>query len=70
MQAQDAIMFDFMTLCSGPRSTADYIYLAECFQRVYLLNVPVMGRGATENKLCMALKIVISEKNRIYKNTF
>ncbi|MFY8283308.1 cell division protein ZapE [Pseudoalteromonas sp. SSMSWG5] len=51
MQAQDAIMFDFMTLCSGPRSTADYIYLAECFQRVYLLNVPVMGRGATGKQI-------------------
>ena len=51
MQAQDAIMFDFMTLCSGPRSTTDYIYLAERFRRVYLLNVPVMGRGATGKQI-------------------
>ncbi|MEL7287013.1 MAG: AFG1/ZapE family ATPase, partial [Pseudomonadota bacterium] len=49
--AQDAIMFDFMALCSGPRSTADYIYLAERFQRVYLVNVPVMGCGATGKQI-------------------
>lgn len=51
LKAKEAIMFDFMALCSGARSTADYIYLAEQFKRVYLLNVPVMGRGATGKQI-------------------
>ncbi len=51
MIAKDAIMFDFMALCSGARSTADYIYLAAQFQRIYILNVPVMGRGATGKQI-------------------
>ncbi|WP_404342940.1 cell division protein ZapE [Pseudoalteromonas mariniglutinosa] len=50
-RGHEAILFDFMALCSGPRSTADYIYLAEHFQRVYIINVPIMGQGATGKQI-------------------
>lgn len=49
--AKEAILFDFMALCSGPRSTADYIFLAEHFERVYIANVPVMGSRATGKQI-------------------
>ncbi|MFM9745889.1 hypothetical protein ACKI2C_50905, partial [Streptomyces brasiliscabiei] len=39
-RSNNAIMFDFMALCAGPRSTADYIYLAQHYQRVYVCNIP------------------------------
>lgn len=47
----NAIMFDFMALCSGPRSTLDYMYLAQHYQRVYVCNIPVMGAVATEKQI-------------------
>ena len=49
--SNNAIMFDFMALCSGPRSTADYIHLAKYYQRVYICNVPVMGAAATGKQI-------------------
>ncbi len=49
--SSNAIMFDFMALCSGPRSTADYIYLAQHYQRVYVCNIPVMGAQATGKQI-------------------
>ncbi|MFY8328729.1 cell division protein ZapE [Pseudoalteromonas sp. ZZD1] len=49
--AKEAILFDFMALCSGPRSTTDYIFLAEHFERVYIANVPVMGSRATGKQI-------------------
>lgn len=50
-QSKKAIMFDFMALCSGARSTRDYIYLAKHFSRLYIINVPVMGRNATGKQI-------------------
>lgn len=50
-QSAQAIMFDFMALCSGPRSTNDYIYLAKHFSRLYISNVPVMGQHATGKQI-------------------
>lgn len=47
----NTIMFDFMTLCSGPRSTSDYMYLAQHYQRIYVYNVPVMGAIATNKQI-------------------
>ncbi|MEI5637473.1 MULTISPECIES: cell division protein ZapE [unclassified Pseudoalteromonas] len=37
------ICFDFMTLCSSPRATADYIELAQHYQAIFLANVPTLG---------------------------
>lgn len=50
-RSNNAIMFDFMALCSGPRSTADYIYLAQHYQRVYVCNIPIMGMNATGKQI-------------------
>jgi len=50
-QSKQAIMFDFMALCSGARGTQDYIYLAKHFSRLYISNVPVMGCKATKKQI-------------------
>eukprot|EP01093_Parvamoeba_rugata_P001711 TRINITY_DN1218_c0_g4_i1.p1 TRINITY_DN1218_c0_g4~~TRINITY_DN1218_c0_g4_i1.p1 ORF type:complete len:302 (+),score=61.31 TRINITY_DN1218_c0_g4_i1:696-1601(+) len=50
-RSNNAIMFDFMALCAGPRSTADYIYLAQHYQRIYVCDIPVMGLAATGKQI-------------------
>ena len=35
-QSERAIWFDFRALCFGPRSQADYLYLAEHYEMVFL----------------------------------
>ncbi|KTD99291.1 MULTISPECIES: cell division protein ZapE [unclassified Pseudoalteromonas] len=46
-KAKNALMIDFMALCSGPRSAHDYMFLAKEFDVLYIANVPKMGVGAT-----------------------
>ncbi|KTF17162.1 cell division protein ZapE [Pseudoalteromonas sp. H103] len=46
-KANNALMIDFMALCSGPRSAHDYMFLAKQFDVLYIANVPKMGVGAT-----------------------
>ena len=41
-EAEDVVWFDFRELCEGPRSAADYIEIARCYQTVFLSGVPVM----------------------------
>lgn len=41
--SRHAIWFDFKELCDGPRSQADYIEIARCFNTVFLSNVPALG---------------------------
>ena len=43
-----AAWFDFRELCEGPRSAADYIEIARCYQAVFLSGVPVMGAAADD----------------------
>lgn len=50
-KSNKAIMFDFMALCSGARSTQDYIYLAKHFSRLYISKVPVMGKNASAKQI-------------------
>ncbi len=40
-QHKELIAFDFMALCSGPRSQLDYIELAKQYRVIALANVPV-----------------------------
>lgn len=40
--ADGVVWFEFEVLCGGPRSTADYIEIARCYQTVLLANVPRM----------------------------
>ena len=42
-EAEDVVWFEFRELCEGPRSAADYIEIARCYQAVFLSRVPVMG---------------------------
>ena len=35
-RSERAIWFDFRALCFGPRSQADYLYLAEHYEMVFL----------------------------------
>lgn len=47
-EAEDVVWFDFRELCEGPRSAADYIEIARCYQTVFLGGVPMMD-GATDD---------------------
>lgn len=38
------IWFDFAAICGGPRSSHDYIEIAQLFHTVLVSNIPVMGR--------------------------
>lgn len=42
-QAEHAIWFDFDTLCRGPRSQADYLWLAERYHMVFVSAIPQMS---------------------------
>jgi cell division protein ZapE len=43
--AGDVVWFNFFQLCQGPRSSADYIELAQRFHTVLISGVPVMGEN-------------------------
>jgi cell division protein ZapE len=47
-EAEDVVWFEFRELCEGPRSAADYIEIARCYQAVFLSGVPVMGAAADD----------------------
>jgi cell division protein ZapE len=47
-EAEDVVWFDFRELCEGPRSVADYIEIARCYQTVFLSGVPVMDGTAED----------------------
>jgi len=47
-EAEDVVWFEFGELCDGPRSTADYIEIARCYQTVFLSGVPVMDGVADD----------------------
>ena len=47
-EAEDVVWFDFRELCEGPRSAADYIEIARCYQTVFLAGVPVMDATADD----------------------
>ena len=40
--ADDVVWFEFLALCDGPRSQADYIEIACCYHTVLISNVPVL----------------------------
>jgi len=42
-RTDEVVWFDFATLCGGPRSQMDYLYLAERYQLLMLSGVPRMG---------------------------
>jgi len=43
--ADDVVWFDFNTLCSSPRSSADYIEIARQFHTVFISNIPAMDES-------------------------
>lgn len=45
-RAPGAIWFDFATLCGGPRSQNDYLWLANRNHTLFITGVPKMGAGA------------------------
>lgn len=42
--SEGVVWFDFEALCNGPRSSADYIEIARCFNTVLISNIPIMGQ--------------------------
>ncbi len=47
-EAEDVVWFDFGELCEGPRSAADYIEIARCYQTVFLGGVPVLDANGDD----------------------
>jgi cell division protein ZapE len=47
-EAEDVVWFEFRELCEGPRSAADYIEIARCYQTVFLSGVPVMDAASDD----------------------
>jgi cell division protein ZapE len=45
MKADNAVWFDFDTLCRGPRATSDYIQIARRFPTVLLSDVPELNES-------------------------
>ncbi|NOU50367.1 cell division protein ZapE [Pseudoalteromonas sp. JBTF-M23] len=48
-QGKSVIAFDFMSLCSAPRATADYIELAKDYPALFIANIPKMGERIEHN---------------------
>jgi cell division protein ZapE len=47
-ESENVIWFDFVALCEGPRSPADYVAIASEYQSVLIANVPVFD-DASDN---------------------
>ncbi|MGD8677703.1 MAG: cell division protein ZapE [Chromatiales bacterium] len=45
MKSENAVWFDFDTLCRGPRATSDYIQIARLFPTVLLSDVPELNES-------------------------
>lgn len=43
--AEGVVWFEFSELCGGPRSSADYIKIARCFNTVLISNIPVLSQA-------------------------
>jgi cell division protein ZapE len=56
-RAEDLVWFDFSAICGGPRSTADYIEIAQLFHTVIISNVPVMD-GYIDDKARRFINLV------------
>ena len=60
----DAVWFEFMALCAGPRSQEDYIGIAREFQSVLVANVPVLdARHEDEARRFIALIDELYDRN-------
>ena len=70
MRSKTAIMFDFMALCSGTRSTYDYIELANSYSRVYVVNIPVMGQGMTSKRIVHGIEDSYQREHQAHKDHY
>ena len=43
--AEGVVWFEFSELCEGPRSAADYIKIARCFNTVLISNIPILSQA-------------------------
>ena len=71
LKAENALMIDFMALCSGPRSANDYMFLATQFDVLYVSNVPLMGVKATGKVIVHGIEDSYQrEKQTLDEHTF
>ena len=71
LKADNALMIDFMALCSGPRSANDYMFLATQFDVLYVSNVPQMGVKATGKVIVHGIEDSYQrEKQTLDEHTF
>ncbi|MBT2150886.1 AFG1 family ATPase [Pseudoalteromonas tetraodonis] len=71
LRADNALMIDFMALCSGPRSANDYMFLATKFDVLYVSNVPQMGAKATGKVIVHGIEDSYQrEKQTLDEHTF
>ena len=59
--AEGLVWFDFNALCEGPRSTADYIEIAQLFHTVLLSEVPVMAARAHDRDRARRFISIVDE---------
>ena len=48
-RAEDLVWFDFESICGGPRSSADYIEIAQLFHTVLISNIPQLDAYSDDN---------------------
>lgn len=56
-KSKDVIWFDFIDICSVPRSQKDYLMIAEEFRVVCISDIPVIGEGE-KDKIVLFINLV------------
>lgn len=56
-EAGDVIWFDFDTICSVPRSQADYLTIAEKYRTVFISNITPIPAGA-KDLICLFINLI------------
>lgn len=56
-QTGDIVWFDFMEICSVPRSQHDYLVIAEKYRTVFISNIPVIAENARDT-ICLFVNLI------------
>ncbi|KZN58408.1 cell division protein ZapE [Pseudoalteromonas luteoviolacea] len=62
-----ALLFDFMSLCSSPRATADYIELANRYEVIFIQSVVQMGSSPARNQVAQGVEDGYMRQNSALK---
>lgn len=56
-RTEDVVWFDFVDICSVPRSQHDYLYLAEHFKFIFISNISIITADA-KNTITLFIKLI------------